>query len=112
MVAAGLDRPVSASARRGGTLLAAGLLGAGGRLPLERLPEADRLRLVVGLSIVVLLGLLLLAVAWLVGRWIRRSIRGGGRRFRPGRIGPSDWEPGGMTAPRTPPSKDDPGGHA
>jgi len=79
-------------------LMVVPVLIAVGESPLKRLPPDARIRVLLGLLVLVLLGLSLLAVIWLSGRWIRRMIRSDRRRNRPGPIGPSDWEPGGMTA--------------
>jgi hypothetical protein len=41
----------------------------------------------------VLVGIGLMAFAWLLAKWVRRSTRLSRRRPSKGPIGPSDWEP-------------------
>jgi hypothetical protein len=56
---------------------------------LERLPSDDRLRVLMALTGLALLGIALMAFAWLYGRRVRRLTR---QRPQRRQRGPSDWD--------------------
>jgi hypothetical protein len=48
-----------------------------------------------------LVGLALMAFAWLMARWVRRFYRASRVRRAPGPLGPSDWDPQPWVGPGT-----------